>query len=388
MLQSRFALGSTLLLGLLSLSFTAPQGQVAGQAPREEMWKAPTREDWQKPCLIEWQRNFEDAFAVAEETGKPILICVNMDGEIASEHYAGIRYRTEETAVLYEPYVNVVASVYRHTPRDYTADGERIPCPRFGTVTCGEHIAIEPILYEKYFEGKRIAPRHIMLELDKSEVFDVYYAFDTASVFQQLKDGVKDRVAVPKRPRSSDQTLEERLTSRDAQDREWVERAFLEGDEQTRMEILRGALAAGPAVSGELLRLAIHTPHKEGLAGPGVRAMAWKALTEDPTLDRLPILESALDLGLQAEDREALVGALDKLGEESTRAKTLATVQRGLMGQAEAMDAEERIAQLEAADRDAILRDNQELARQLEQRNEEWNGEESDGSVELRLAES
>jgi len=78
---------------------------------REEMWPAPTAEDWNRPCLIKWQRTWEDALAVSRETGKPILVCVNMDGEIASEHYAGIRYRDPEIAKLYEPYVCVIASV-------------------------------------------------------------------------------------------------------------------------------------------------------------------------------------------------------------------------------------------------------------------------------------
>ncbi|MDF1837780.1 MAG: hypothetical protein P1V35_07930 [Planctomycetota bacterium] len=383
--MSRFALA---LLGLCSFAAAQPQGQAAGDAPREVMWKAPTRADWIKPCLVPWQRNFDDAFAVAEETGKPILICVNMDGEIASEHYAGIRYRTPEIAALYEPYVTVIASVYRHTPQDYTADGERIPCPRFGGVTCGEHIAIEPVLYEKYFEGERVAPRHIMIELNKEEVFDVYYAFDTASVFQTLKDGVANREVVPKRPRGSDQTLEERLTSRDNADREWVEKVFLEGDENQRMKILGGALAAGEEHSDQLLRLALMTAPRQNLAGPGVREMAWKALVEDPTIGRLPLLESALDLGLQTEDREALVDALDQLGGESTRAKTLATVQRGLMGQDESIAAKERIAELQKADRGALVRENAQLASQLESRSKDWDGKVGDGSVELRLAEA
>lgn len=44
----------------------------------------------------------------------------------------------------------VIASVYRHTPRDHDERGQRIPCPRFGSVTCGEHIAIEPLLFDKF----------------------------------------------------------------------------------------------------------------------------------------------------------------------------------------------------------------------------------------------
>jgi hypothetical protein len=60
------------------------------------MWPAPTAEDWGQPCLIAWQRTFADALAVSKQTKRPILICVNMDGEIASQHYAGIRYRAPD----------------------------------------------------------------------------------------------------------------------------------------------------------------------------------------------------------------------------------------------------------------------------------------------------
>ena len=122
----------------------AAAARPAGRPRASRCGPPPTAEDWKKPCLIKWQRTWEDALAVSKETGKPILVCVNMDGEIASEHYAGVRYRQPEIAKLYEPYVCVIASVYRHTPRDYDEQGRRILCPRFGSVTCGEHIAIEP----------------------------------------------------------------------------------------------------------------------------------------------------------------------------------------------------------------------------------------------------
>ena len=95
------------LFGVLLAS--SATSQVDGIS-REEMWYAPTEEDWAKPCLITWERSWDDALTVARETGKPVLICVNMDGEIASEHYAGIRYRQPDIAALYEPYVCVAAS--------------------------------------------------------------------------------------------------------------------------------------------------------------------------------------------------------------------------------------------------------------------------------------
>ncbi len=74
----------------------------AGGVDREKMWPAPTAEDWKKPVLITFQRTWADAVAVARETGKPIMICVNMDGEIASEYYAGIAYRDPDIAKLFD----------------------------------------------------------------------------------------------------------------------------------------------------------------------------------------------------------------------------------------------------------------------------------------------
>src|SRR5262245_13108471 len=71
----------------------SPMGLPPGQTV-ESMWPAPTAEDWAKPVLVTWQRTFEDAFRVAAELGKPVLVCVNMDGEPASEHWSGIKYRS------------------------------------------------------------------------------------------------------------------------------------------------------------------------------------------------------------------------------------------------------------------------------------------------------
>jgi hypothetical protein len=101
------------------------------------MWPAATADGWAQPVLVRWQRTFDDALRVARATRKPILVAVNMDGEVASEHYAGVRYREPETARLLEPYVCIVASVYRRTTRDYDPEGRRVPCPRLGNITCG-----------------------------------------------------------------------------------------------------------------------------------------------------------------------------------------------------------------------------------------------------------
>ena len=164
-----------------------------------------------------------------------------MDGEIASEHYAGVRYRQPEVAALFAPYVCVIASVYRHNPRDYDEQGRRIECPRFHGVTCGEHIAMEPIVYEQFLDQRRISPRHIMVELDGKEVYDVFYAFDTKSVFRSIRTGIVERKIVPNPENPEVPTILERVVSSRASDKVIVEQAYVKGDRELRRELLATA---------------------------------------------------------------------------------------------------------------------------------------------------
>jgi len=300
---------------------------------REQMWPAPTAEDWKKPCLVHWQRTWDDAVAVSKETGKPILICVNMDGEIASEHYAGIRYRDPSIVALYDPYVCVIASVYRHNPRDYDEQGKRILCPRFGTVTCGEHIWIEPTLFDKYFEGRRIAPRHIMVELDQKEVYDVYYAWDTQTIFTALKTGIANRPPPPDIA-NLDRPLDQKVTSRESGDRAAVEARYLAGTPEERRELLRIVVAHPGANSTDLLRLAVHGLDLE-LARLARQSLAQ---TSDPAA--IDLILDALRVPLDGAEREALIAALVRIGENSPRARTLAAVFKALGQRSEALDSE------------------------------------------------
>lgn len=312
---------------------TPPTPPGTGTRPnvnREEMWFAPSAEDWKKPCLVKWQRNWEDALALQRQTARALLVCVNMDGEIASEHYAGVRYRRPETASLYDPYICVIASVYRHTPRDFDEQGKRIPCPRFGTVTCGEHIAIEPIIFEKFLDGRRISPRHIAVDLQGKEIYDVFYAWDTASVFQQIKDGSANYP--PAEPPKGDRPLAERAKSRDALDRSFVEASYAKGDAAVRKQLLENAAADGSAASLDLLRLAISGND------PELAALARKALAAVETEGAAELMNDALRVPLAAEEKAALVSALERIGANSPRAKTLAIMHRGLGAGSKAMD--------------------------------------------------
>ncbi len=297
----------------------APPGLVP-----EQMWPAPTAADWQKPVAIRWQRSWDDAVRLSQETKRPILVCVNMDGEIASEHYAGIRYRDPELTKLYEPYVCVIASVYRHNPRDHDEQGNRIPCPRFHGVTCGEHIAIEPLLYEKFMDGKRIAPRHIMVELDGSETYDVFYMWDTDSVFQAIRDGIAKRTTQPKPIVAGDRSLLERVASPDSADRDAVESAWKDGDAAARRSLLDAALALDGDAPVELLRRAVF-----GLDAEQAQR-ARTGLTKAKAEGSVDLVADALRVPMDADERNALVGALKRLGTHSLKARMWASVHEGL----------------------------------------------------------
>ncbi len=299
-------------------------GAQVGGISREQMWPAPTADDWKRPCLIPWQRTWADAVALSKATGRPILICVNMDGEIASEHYAGIRYRDPAIAELYKPYVTVIASVYRHNPRDFDEAGRRILCPRFGHVTCGEHIAIEPVLYEKFFDGKRIAPRHIMVELDGKETYDIFYALDTDSVFEAVRTGISERKRSTRPMVKGDRSLEERIASPDNSDRTSVEKAFIEGDHEKRRSILQAAVALGDQAPREILRLALFGLDED------LARMAREALAKTNSPANVELIAEALQAPLGDDERTPLIRALERLGKASARARTLATVNKGL----------------------------------------------------------
>lgn len=322
----------SLFLSVLAATAFAQEGvpQPPGLVP-EQMWYAPTAADWKQPVLMRWQRTWDDAVRLAQATRRPILVCVNMDGEIASEHYAGVRYRDPELAKLFEPYVCVIASVYRHNERDYDEQGHRIPCPRLGGVTCGEHIAMEPIVYEKFLDGKRISPRHIMVELDGSEVYDVYHTWDVDSVYQAIKNGIQNRTEQAVPIVKGDRSLPERIASPDSEDREQIEQMFLAADHEQKRLLLDAAVQAGAAAPIELLRLAAFGFDPD-LAR---RARAGMLQANDP--GTVELIADTLRAPMAAEERKALAQSLRRFA-GSTRALSLATAHSGLAGSKAAID--------------------------------------------------
>jgi tetratricopeptide (TPR) repeat protein len=140
----------------------------------------------ENPRQIHWLPSLEAAQALAERTGRPLLIAVNMDGESASDRIVRERYRDPEWVALTRPFVCLVASIFRHAPRDFDAAGNRIPCPRLGSVSCAEHITLESVLFERFLGGERIAPRHALVRRDGTKAFDHFLLFDLRELDRSL----------------------------------------------------------------------------------------------------------------------------------------------------------------------------------------------------------
>ncbi len=140
---------------------------------------------------IAWQPDLEVAKQIAKEENRPLFLAFNMDGESASERITFEEYRDPAFVDATKRCVSVMGSLFRHNPRDYDDQGKRIPCPRLGSVTCGEHIALEPQLF-KMLEGERIAPRHAFITPAGEKKFDLSLIFDLHDLDKALLENVKD----------------------------------------------------------------------------------------------------------------------------------------------------------------------------------------------------
>lgn len=142
---------------------------------------------------ILWQRDLEQALALARAEGRPLLLAVNMDGESASDRIVLENYHDPAFVAATRPFVCLVASVFRHNPRDHDEHGRRIPCPRLGECTCGEHMALEPQLFERFLsDGERVAPRHALVLPDGSKAWDLSLSFDLHDIDRALQASARD----------------------------------------------------------------------------------------------------------------------------------------------------------------------------------------------------
>ena len=265
------------------------------------------------PPTIEWQRTLEDALAVQKATGLPLLIAVNMDGEVFNEQFANEVYKSPTFVETTRGYVCVVASPDRHTPADHDALGRRIECPRFPGCTCGEHIAIEPKLFERWFGGTRNAPRHLGVSPDGKVLFDRF--LDASK--QTAIDAIRKHRGAPKPEAVPPTTLEALFARRDAASRRALERRYRNGDATARKVLLAAAVNASNE-PWDLLRMALRDPDD------AVFARAALAVAKLAGSERRTIVENALARVEETAVQQVLVTALAEIGRDDPAAARLA----------------------------------------------------------------
>ncbi len=273
MLRDRIARDPSPARSLAALAVMAGLVSLAMCLPCSPAWSqtAPSP----RPS-VPWQRDLDDALALSKDTGKPLLVCVNADGEPASESLAARRYHDPAFIELMEGFVPVIASAFRHNSTDRGTDGRRLPCPRFGRVTCAEHIAIEPVVFERWFQGTRVAPRHVGIDKKGKALFDLYLLANLGIIDTTLRNEGRKGRRLPDAEGLSERAL---LDSRDAAAREVLEALFVTTDEKRRLDLADKALSKSRTTQHpEVLRLALTDPAPKVRRAAAEKAASLSAL--------------------------------------------------------------------------------------------------------------
>jgi hypothetical protein len=290
----------SMLAALLPFALLAPAAQAPAAAPQD-------------PPRIEWQRTLADAIAAQEASGLPLLVVVNMDGEVFNERFAKSTYKDAAFIASTKGWICVIASPDRHTDKDYDADGNRIECPRFGGCTCSEHINIEPELYRRYFNGTRNAPRHVGVGKDGAILFDRFLDQSMQTAIDAIAKGGGDASRQPG-PSSDLATL---FGRRDALARRTLEAMWKRGDAAARAKLMEAA-ADATNEPYDLLRAGLRDEDAD------VAAKAALALAKRGGKDALIDLEDALARQPSGPVHDALVARVVELAKSDDAAKRLA----------------------------------------------------------------
>ncbi len=308
---------------------------------------------------IFWQRSLEDALAISALENRPLLIAVNMDGESASENIVRERYRDPKFVALTRRFVCVGASAFRHAERDHTFEGQRVLSPRLGAITSAEAMALEPILFDKYLGGERIAPRHALILRDGTKVFDLFQLFDLRDLDRKLGEvqslapapveadlqpidaahlGRQDWLILARAVDNRQRARFEALFAAPAP-LEQVEnglRALLEAGNRGSCEALRIAFARCGEAPARLAPLATLVARARGLEEP-VCALLREMLTDTPEVlsqpgigARAELLDSLAGLGGNAAANRSLLLSFAVCGEAvNERARALRLCELG-----------------------------------------------------------
>ena len=225
---------------------------------------------------------------------------------------------------------DVLAAGHAAEARAEHALGPRVVCPRFGSVTCGEHIAMEATptrststdsasrrgtsgSSSRARRRARAAPRCSTCSTPGTRTRSSTPCVRASPTASRPSGGRAERPE----PAGA-------AGSPDSRRREEVEALWAQGDRELRRSLLEAALAQGGAAPVELLRLALSSGDTE------LAALARRALAQAESPGAADAIIDSLDLPMPASDRQVLIEALARLGVDSPRARSIAQARSGL----------------------------------------------------------
>jgi hypothetical protein len=246
--------------------------------------------------------------------------------------------------------------VFRHNRSDFDDQGRRILCPRFGCVTCGEHIAMEPKIFESYFQGNRTAPRHIGIGVDGKRLFDNFLDRGLSAIDDSLRKHASQKRSPPNLD-SADRSIAGLLRSRSDADRSAVEAKFANADTREKVAILDAATASGndhPA----LARLALMDENDD------VRGAGTRLLVQSTNKDSLSLNLQMLGRAPNPAEYNAMLRALEGPAKTDDSFRRALTIRKALAAKSKRVDPAKWSLDYENAGADAAsdVVDNEELA--------------------------
>lgn len=163
---------------------------------------------------IRWEVSLKEALKKAQAENRPILVAINMDGEVANEELASRTYLDRKLVDLASKTVNLIGSAGTHSQvlvslGDAT---KKKACSRFKSVTCEEHQAVEKAVRRQYFKNsdEMVAPQHLTLK-PNGQLIDLRRYQVSA---QELEKMISAAIQVVGRPRKQAAALPQKGTKK------------------------------------------------------------------------------------------------------------------------------------------------------------------------------
>lgn len=215
---------------------------------------------------IDWALGWDAAFAEAKASHRPVMVCINSkDGEQANETTAAEIYREPLFVAASRKFVMVLIST-----REHAASG---PCPRFGKVTCAQHLDCWKDLNASHGEfvvpgtaGEMISPQHAWFTPDGKLLRRKEYFLSRQDLMRLMRRALAETGGGGASPDSQVPLSED--------DRSELTRLSNAADKETRAAALGNLLATGKNAANDALLQLVATAKDPTLKGEIIRALA------------------------------------------------------------------------------------------------------------------